>query len=192
MIGLRSLHRTAMALADEHVRDITPGDLHHATSCTDWDLGPLLAHMIGQHNGFARAVRDGDAPRSSYAPVPFTPLAWAASVELLLNNFATAEPTTTLTAVELSPTPLLLQQVVGAQLLDTVAHTWDIAQARGRLFEPSGDLLDTVTMLATTIPDGARGSGAAFAAVVPSHGDAWQRTLALLGRTATEPWRSTP
>jgi uncharacterized protein (TIGR03086 family) len=191
-IDLRPLHRTAMALADEHVGDIVPDDLHRPTPCRDWDLAALLAHMIGQHHGFARAVRDGDAPRSSYAPVPFAAPVWSASLELLLDAFAAAEPAATLTAVELSPTPLTLHQVVGAQLLDTVAHTWDVAQALGRRFEPSGDLLDTVTVLATTIPDSARGPGAAFAAVLPGHGDAWQRTLALLGRTATDPSRSNP
>jgi uncharacterized protein (TIGR03086 family) len=191
-IELRPLHRTAMALADEVVRDIVPDDLYRATPCPDWDLAALLAHMIGQHHGFARAVRDGDAPRSSYAPVPFTAPAWSASLELVLDAFAAAEPEATVTEVELSPTPLPLHRIVGAQLLDTVAHTWDVAQALGRQFEPSGKLLDTITVLATTIPDSARGPGAAFGPVLPAHGGAWQRTLALLGRAATKPRRSNP
>jgi hypothetical protein len=147
--------------------------------------------MIGQHHGFGRAVRDGDAPQSSYAPIPFTP-AWSASLELLLDAFVAADPAATLTKVELSPAPLQLHQVVGAQLFATVAHTWDVAQALGRRFKPTGELLDTVAVLATTIPDSGHGPGTAFAAVVPSHGDAWQRTLALLGHTATDLTRSNP
>jgi uncharacterized protein (TIGR03086 family) len=182
-IDLRPLHRTAMALADDHIRDLTSRDLHRATPCTDWDLAELLAHMIGQHHGFARAVRDGDAPRASYAPVPFSPPAWSASAELLLEAFAAADPAATPIAVELSPRPLPLHRVVGAQLIDTVAHTWDVAQALGRRFEPSGELLDVAAALAAAIPDSARGPGAAFAAAAPAQGDLWQRTLALLGRT---------
>jgi hypothetical protein len=34
-IDWRSLHRTALALADEHVRGIVPDDLHRATPRTD-------------------------------------------------------------------------------------------------------------------------------------------------------------
>ena len=74
-MDLRAQHREALQAADDLIRRVTDDDLTRPTPCAAWTLADLLAHMVGQHVGFAAAARDGDAPRSAYAPVPFTPAA---------------------------------------------------------------------------------------------------------------------
>lgn len=56
---LRQLHRMALLGAGTYVRELTSTDLDRRTPCTEWSLADLLGHMIGQHEGFATAVRDG-------------------------------------------------------------------------------------------------------------------------------------
>jgi uncharacterized protein (TIGR03086 family) len=180
----RQPHRSAVEAAGAQVRRVTGDDLDRATPCGPWTLSDLLAHMIGQHLGFAAAVRDGDAPASAYAPVPYTPEGWEQSVSALLTAFDGADLDARVVEIELSPAPLPVARVVNAQLLDTVVHTWDIAQALGTRHVPSADLAATVARLAATIPDDGRRDrpGAAFAHAVPAEGTAWERALAQLGR----------
>jgi len=190
-----ALHREALDFAAAYVDQLPPEGLLNATPCVEWTLGELLAHMIGQHRGFARAVSDGYAPVSAYLPAPFTASAWHESVSRLLAAFADADLGGTCVAIEVSAAPLSIGRIVNAQLLDTVIHTWDIAQARHLPFEPRGELSDTVAVLATSIPDHARRPGAPFGPRLASTGTPWQRTLAALGRrhfiTVTPPEEST-
>src|SRR5438046_607224 len=74
-------------------------------------------------------------------------------------------------AVELAPTPLPIEQLVAAQLLDTVVHTWDIAQSVGVDFAPPADLLTATAAIAAAIPDRAFGPGRAFATRLEWGGD---------------------
>ena len=185
-IDLRSLHRAALALADRQVAELRAADLERPTPCADWNLAELLAHMIGQHRGFAQAVRDGDAPVAAYRPVPFELSAWQDSVVEVQDAFARADPDATAVAAELTSTPLPVAQLIAAQLLDTVVHTWDVAQAIGVEFTPPAELLAATEAIAVAVPDRAYGRGRAFARrlAVGGDDDAWRRTLALLGRRA--------
>jgi uncharacterized protein (TIGR03086 family) len=183
---LRGLHRQAIADADSFVRQVTSDDYGRPTPCVGWDLSQLLAHMVGQHRGFAAAVRDGTADKCAYAPVPFDRDAWAASSDELLAAFAGAAEHDQILQVELNATERLpLQFVLSAQLLDTVVHNWDVASALGRPYNPSHQLVGPILTLAERIPDGEerKKPGAAFgpALLPPPDGD-WGRLLALLGR----------
>ncbi len=183
----RALHRHALQLADGFVEHIAADDLVRSTPCADWDLGELLAHMVGQHLGFAAATRDGTAPKSAHAPVPFTLTGWHRSVDELTAAFAAADPDASVVEVELHPTkPLPMSTIIGAQLLDTAVHTWDVARSIGRTFSPDDELADAVLKTAEPIPDDEhRGTpGAAFAHALPAIGTPWERALALLGRDA--------
>jgi uncharacterized protein (TIGR03086 family) len=182
---LRSLHHQALAIADTYVADLLSADLSRATPCEGWSLADLLAHMIGQHRGFAQAMRHGDAPAEAYAPVRFQPAEWRESVDDLVAAFAEADLDQPVVEIELAPVPLPARRILAAQLIDTVVHTWDIAQARGSEFVPPDDLLAVSAEIAAGIPDqayGAAGTGAAFGQRLPLTGDRWADTLALVGR----------
>ena len=183
-MDLRPLHTAALADADSLVRRVGDGDLDRPTPCAEWSLGTLLAHMVGQHLGFAAAVRDGDAPRSAYAHVPFTVEAWERSLATLVDIFAEADLDAEVVEIELAPTALPVARLVGAQFLDTVVHTWDLARSLDEPYEPFAEVAEIVGRIAAGIPDDERRTapGAAFAPARPEGNTAWEHTLARLGR----------
>lgn len=181
----RKLHRHAIHLASTYIEPIVLDERGWPTPCADWNLGQLLAHMVGQHFGFAKAARCGTAPKSAYQPVQYSPGLWRESAEDLLDAFAGADLDAAVLEVELHPTqPLPMSLIVGAQLLDTVVHTWDVARSLGQIFEPDPTLAEAVLAIAEPIPDNDRREGqeAAFAHRLPITGTTWDRMLALLGR----------
>jgi uncharacterized protein (TIGR03086 family) len=185
----RAMHRRAIGVASEYVTGIGDEALGSPTPCAGWDLGALLAHMVGQHHGFAAAVRDGDAPVEAYAPRDVTgriAAEWQESVDVLLAAFATADLDRPVRLVEISTDRRLPAGVaVSFQLLDTVVHTWDVATALGAEFGPDPELASTTLALARLVPqgDGRLRPGAAFAPVVTAASDDdWTQALALTGR----------
>jgi uncharacterized protein (TIGR03086 family) len=138
--------------------------------------------MIGQHEGFSRAVRAGTAGVDAYAPVDFTPGRWRTSSAKLLAAFAAASLDATAVNCELSSAPLPVVRLVRAQLLDTVVHTWDIAQALGRWYQPPAALVAVVAEAAASIPDDERrrDGGFPFGPALPARGPAWNTALAHL------------
>jgi uncharacterized protein (TIGR03086 family) len=183
---LRPLHRAALAAADDVVRPLTAPELDRPTPCAGWTLADLLAHMIGQHHGFAAAVRDGGAPSAAYAPRPFTRASWERSLAVLGDAFAAADLDAEVVLVEIAPEPRSVAWAVGAHLLDTVVHTWDVARARDVPHEPAADLAAAVVRAAALVPEAGRTqSGAAFGPArpldLPDASD-WERALARLGR----------
>jgi uncharacterized protein (TIGR03086 family) len=182
--GLRDLHRQALDDAHAHVRRIGERDLGLPTPCAGWSLADLLAHMIGQHLGFAAAVRDGAAPREAYAPRPFSRELWERSVSELVDAFAAADLAGAVVLAEIAPEPRPVTFAVGAQLLDTVVHTWDVARSFGEPYVPSAELVAAVARGAAVVPDDERRRrpGAAFAPALADGGSEWERALARLGR----------
>ena len=182
---LRTLFRQAVAEMAPIVAHVDTGDLSRATPCAGWDLGQLLAHMLGQNRGFAAAVMAGTAEKSALAPAPFDQQSWTESVDRLLEAFDGAADDDQILLVELLPTERLpLQFVIGAQLLDTVVHTWDVASALDLEFAPSPQLVAPILAMAEGIPDDGNRlePGAAFAPALPPTDNDWGRLLALLGR----------
>jgi uncharacterized protein (TIGR03086 family) len=177
-----ALHAEAMALLDALVQRVTDQDLERPTPCAGWTVADLLAHEVGQHLGFAAAVRDGDAPESAYVPVPFSTETWRDSVETILSDFAGADPDAPVTERELVSVPLPLAVVVDAQLLDVLAHTWDLAKALGHDFTPPDHLAADFLRMAQAIPDRAYGEGQAFRERLEPDGSDWEQALQLLGR----------
>jgi uncharacterized protein (TIGR03086 family) len=186
----RAPHRRAIEGASSYVAGIGDEALGLATPCAGWDLGDLLAHMVGQHYGFAAAVRDGDAPVQAYAPRDVRGRIagqWRESVDVLSAAFAGAELSRPVRLVEISADRRLPAGVaISFQLLDTVVHTWDVATALGAEFVPDPELASTTLALARLVPQGESRlrPGAAFAPVVaaPSEDD-WTQALALTGRS---------
>lgn len=182
----RELFHEAMQGTDAHVRTVTDADLSRATPCEGWTVADLLAHMIGQQDGWAAAVTDGDAPPSAYAPVPFTQAAWRASADRLLHAFDGADLAATVVVRALTPRPLPAPVVIGAQLLDTAVHGWDLARALGRDHTPPEPVVAAVAAVAGPIPDDeSRVTQGFFARAVgdgPADLSTWPGVLAHLGR----------
>ena len=184
----RGLHSDALLDADAVVRTVAASDLERPTPCEGWTLGDLLAHMLGQQDGFAAAVTDGDAPRSAYESVPFTQEAWRSSVERLLLAFAAADLDAEVIEIEFSPRPLPLRVLVGAQLLDAAVHAWDVARSLGRDYTPPDAVVAAVAEVARPIVDDERRATAGFfgptVGGVSADLDSWSDVLAHLGRDA--------
>lgn len=185
--SLLSQHAESMHTATTYVSQVRQGDLARPTPCADWDLAALLAHMIGQHRGFTRAAQSGYAPKRAYFPERFTHERWLDSAFGLLGAFAGADPEDGIIEVELHPTRLLpYATVVGAQLLDTVVHTWDVARSIDMPFTPTEELAAEVLRVAETVPDNAarKRPGSAFSPAIPADpaASSWEQALRLLGR----------
>lgn len=181
-----------MHTATTFINWIRPSDLTRPTPCTEWDLAALLAHMVGQNRGFAVAARTGRASTHDHLPELFTPDRWVDSAYDLVAAFAEADPDSGILEPELHPTrPLSLSTVVGAHLLDTVVHTWDVARSLELLYLPTHDIAVAVMDVASTVPDGPsrRRPSSPFAPPVRTPGpqSPWARTLAYLGRDASAP-----
>lgn len=181
---LITLHRRAVEDATGWAHRAFNGPLDGATTCAGWDLRDLLAHMVGEHRGFARAVRGGEAPRTAYAPVPPTTETWDRSTVDLLEAFASADPDSEVTAVVLGQRPLPLTVVATAQLLDSAVHAWDLARSLGEDYEAAPDIVAPALAMAEQIPDDESRDGPtrAFAHALPVKGTDWERLLRLLGR----------
>ena len=188
---LRPLHRRALEVAAPYVAGIDGDSLDRPTPCAGWDLRTLLAHVVGQHHGFAAAVTGGDAPPEAYAHRRVTPgriaADWQGSADRMTAAFAAAPLDRPVRLVEISTEQRFpAGTVVGFQLLDTVIHTWDVASALGADFVPDPELAGVTLQLARLIPQGESrlGPGAAFAPVVAgARPDEWEQALALTGRS---------
>ena len=175
-------HAEAMGLLDSVVQHVTDGDLERPTPCAGWTVADLWRTRSGSTSGFAAAVRDGDAPESAYVPVPFSSETWRDSVEAILSAFAGADPDAPVIERELATVPLPLRVVVDAQLLDVLAHTWDLAKGLGHDFTPPDHLAADFLRMAQAIPDRAYGEGLPFRERLEPEGTDWEQALRLLGR----------
>lgn len=183
------LYDAARADADRFVRQAAAGDLGAATPCEGWDLRDLLTHLVEENRRFAAAVTlssgasiAGPAGPGRSVSDPALAEAWDRSATELRAAFAAAEPTAPV-RLEGFP-PLTVDLALRMQLLDTVVHTWDVAQSVGQAHHPADELVDFVAGFAAAIaqrsPDGTPG---VFAPPAPAaDGDPWHRALADLGR----------
>lgn len=186
MDELRPLFDKALADAGERVLGAAATDLRAPTPCAGWDLGALIGHMIGQNEGFAGAVRDGDAPASAYLPVELSadevPARWTESAERLRKAFGTAEPTARVRLAELDlEVPVAV--ALSMQLLDSAVHAWDVAAALGEDYRPDDAIARVVHESAQRIAARPGGTPGVFAAPRPVDGaDLWSDALRMLGR----------
>ena len=88
----------------------------------------------------------------------------------------------TVTERELAEVPLPLRAVVDAQLLDVLAHTWDLAKGLGHDFTPPDHFTADFLRMAQEIKDRAYGEGRAFRERLKPEGSDWEQGLRLLGR----------
>lgn len=191
--------RGILALIDDR-------SLHLPTPCVGWDVSDLLDHVVEENIKFHAAVAGSAgvprpaAGRSSSGPAAAPGSArepgsessidaledihsqWGESVAALRKAFTEAQPEA---PAQLAGFPgVTVELALQMQLLDTVVHAWDLAQALGLDHRPATDLASFVagfaTVIATRSPDGTSG---VFARPLPAaSSDSWESALAALGR----------
>lgn len=190
MTDVRTLHTLALSACTAVVVQVDRDHLHHRTPCAGWDLGALLAHMIGQNHGFAVAAKGGEDGPDRWLDRPVTgdvAAEWSVSADTVRTAFASVDlANANILVPEISSQPLPAARAIGAHTVDTVVHGWDVAASIGvqPAFDPG--LLTEVLAMVERIPDGPARSGAdpAFrpAIRVPAHAPVLDRIVAYLGR----------
>ncbi|MGL4177627.1 MAG: TIGR03086 family metal-binding protein [Dermatophilaceae bacterium] len=166
------------------------------TPCAGWDLRRLLDHMTTENLGFAAAAQGRGADPAVWAGDLHRadPVAdYVAATEVLVAAFA--EPDVLQRSFAL---PLLTreqefpgEQAVMMQLVDSVAHAWDLARTLGIPLTVDDDITGPVLALCEQLPDdeSRRAPGSPFgpAVAVPDDTPPLDRIVALLGRSPTWP-----
>ena len=186
-ISTAACFEEALEDADRLVARAAEASLALATPCEGWDLGALLGHMIGQNEGFAAAVSDGDAPLEAYAAPTLAPgevlPRWSASASRLREAFRTAPADRTVRLAEFAGREVPVEVALGMQIVDCAVHAWDVATALGQAYRPSAAVVEVVLASARMIAARPGGTPGVFAPPREAAGDdPWAGALALLGR----------
>jgi len=179
----------AVAIVDQ----IESDQLSLPTPCAGWDLGQLLAHMIGQNHGFASAARGEAYDPAAWADRPVTDApgpAFAASADEVVAAFAEEAATQRDWPFQVGTDraiPVPGSRAMGFHFIDYVVHAWDVAVSIGVQPRFDADVLAAVLPLAEEVPlDGPSRSGpdAPFAPAIDIKPDEGllERVLAILGR----------
>jgi len=161
MAGIVEFHRSVLESSIAIVGHVTAGDLERSTPCEGWTLRRLLAHMIGQNYGYAAAADGGIHDRAVFAdrPVSDQPAAdYEASARAVIEAFA---------APSLIGGMMYLPEVrggmtlsapmaIGFNLVDSVAHGWDVARSLGIAAEFDENALRVALKVAEAVPEEAQ------------------------------------
>ena len=196
MTDIRELDRRALKTTQSIVDRVDARWLGRSTPCTEWTLGQLLAHMVGQNHGFAAAARGETSDLGVWAdrPVGADPAgAFAATAADVTEAFAAdGMLDRELWLPEIRRGGLFpARQAVAFHFLDYVVHGWDVAVSIGARSEFDADLLQAVLPIAEQVPGGVSRSreGAAFGPEVDEAGgeSTLDRILITLGRSPAWP-----
>ncbi len=193
--GLLALHRRAQGLIDSALVKLPERALALPTPCSDWTLGELLSHVLGQNRGLSSSACGGGQDLSDWRPHVLGPdpaRDIAESAADVVAGFADRGSDRTVWMPEIAPSaPIPARVALLAHLVDTVVHGWDIASSLGRTYRVPDDILGAAASVAAAVPDGANrvqvdpaGPAPAFGPAVrlPAGADQLDSLLAHLGR----------
>ncbi len=189
---LRAADEVAVRASVALVGRIRPGDLGRPTPCAEWDLAALVAHMTGQHLGFAASAAGAGATLEEWRPVPAggDPAGdYAAAAEQVLASFWPDDVLDRLFALPEFGAGVKVpgRQAISFHFIDYVVHGWDVAAALGVPFTLPPEVLHAAVPVAEAVPTGRSRlvPGAAFGPVLPTPpgDDPLARVLTLLGRS---------
>lgn len=176
------------------IRAVNTDQLADPTPCASWDLTALLAHMTAQHHGFAAAALGRGNDRANWQEHPTAdPIGdYLAACDEVISAFADSN-----TPDRIFDLPEIRDGIsvpaataIGFHLVDYVVHSWDVAKAVGRTYQPAPDLAVAALQVAQAVPNGPERSlpGASFAPALPgAPGSELSQILRLLGRSPTWP-----
>jgi uncharacterized protein (TIGR03086 family) len=196
MTDIAILDRRALEVSQTVVDQVGVAQLDLPTPCAEWNLGQLLAHMVGQHYGFAASARGersdlsvwrpravGAEPAKDYAESVATVTAAFAEEGVLDRKFWLPE----IREGGHFAAPLGMS----FHFVDYVVHAWDVAASIGTPVAFDEDLLQRALRVAEMVPEGPnrRVPGAAFrpGQMPPEGASTLDRILALLGRSPRWP-----
>ncbi|MFV0133046.1 TIGR03086 family metal-binding protein [Streptomyces sp. HMX87] len=191
-MDIRKLDRTAVLGTVRMLEQAAPDTWEAPTPCTDWNLRELVAHMAGQHHGFAAAAAGGGSGLAAWQPAELgddPAKAYRAAAGAVFDAFARPGVLTSeFSLPEISTTTTFPAPVaIGFHFLDYVVHGWDVARALGLNPEPDDDIAEAALVFALRVPDDERrlGPAALFEPALAPVGGAptFDLVLAALGRT---------
>ncbi|MFB6888300.1 TIGR03086 family metal-binding protein [Kitasatospora sp. NPDC056327] len=178
-------HAGALAAFTERIRLVTPGQWDAPTPCAGWTVRDLVNHLTGEQLWVPELLMgstvsevgarfDGDVLGDD--PVA----AWTAAADAARDAFTV--PGATGLTVHLSFGDVSGRYYLDQLTADAVVHTWDLAEAIGRLTRLPEDLVDFALTEFTGYGD-LSGSGLFDAPLaVPDDAAPQTRLLALTGR----------
>ncbi|HEY9290122.1 MAG TPA: TIGR03086 family metal-binding protein [Microlunatus sp.] len=179
-----TLYRQTADEVTKIISEITEADLARPTPCQGWDLRTLIAHQIGQLNGFAEAIATGDAPPSSYQLETIDTdrfeAAWLQATSALLDALESTAEDKIIQLAGFGELPVAT--ALRMQLLDTGVHGWDIASSIGRDYRPDDAVVADILHFARLIAARPDASTAFAAPMGGADSDDWATALRLLGR----------
>ncbi|MDG9722599.1 TIGR03086 family metal-binding protein [Streptomyces sp. DH41] len=163
-MDIRKLDRTAVLETVRILQQASPEDWGSPTPCADWTLGRLVAHMAGQHHGFADAATGGgddltvwqpsdlgDDPLPVYRAAAWTAIDAFSRPDVLTREFSLPEIST--------GRRFPASVAIGFHFLDYVVHGWDAARALGLPYTPDQDVAEAALVFALRVPDDERRLG---------------------------------
>ena len=192
-MDIRKLDRDAVLETVRILERADPQDWDQPTPCADWNLRRLVAHMAGQHHGFAAAAAGNGGDLSAWRPRALgdEPLkTYRAAAEAVIDAFAPPSVTTReFVLPEISSTlGFPAAQAIGFHFLDYVVHGWDLARALGAGLDLDEGAAEAALVIALRVPDDDRRTAPAAPfrpALPPAPGAAptLDRILTTLGRS---------
>ncbi|MFE6776307.1 TIGR03086 family metal-binding protein [Streptomyces sp. NPDC057702] len=160
-MDIRKLDRTAVLETVRILGQASSRDWDQPTPCADWTLRELVAHMAGQHHGFAASATGGGADLADWRPSALgdDPLAtYCAAAEVALHAFARPDVLSAEFALpEISATRRFPASLaIGFHFLDYVVHGWDVARTLGVSLELDEETLRAASAIALRVPDDER------------------------------------
>lgn len=183
----RPLLHDSMGQAAKMISCVSPGQLHLATPCSEFDVTDLLAHLVGVAYRVASIARL--EPQDDLVQVTnVSDDGWANAYHAPhIEAIAAWEDAALLdTEIELPWGKFPGRFVVDMYALETTVHTWDLAAATDQVEALDPALAEACLPIATPmLPPEHRGGDIPFGPVVtvPDGAPAYTRLAAYLGRT---------
>ncbi|MFB6630315.1 TIGR03086 family metal-binding protein [Streptomyces sp. NPDC056362] len=191
-MDILDLDRTAVLETVRLLEHVQPEDWERPTPCDGWNLRRLVAHMAGQHHGFAAAASGGGADLAVWQDKPLGddgPAVYRESADLVLGRFAEHGILTREFSLPEISTDLKFPATVaiGFHFLDYVVHGWDVARTLGIELDLAEETAEAALLFALRVPDDERRHrpAAQFAPALPTGPGTGSLDLALaaLGRS---------
>lgn len=183
----RPLFAQAVDQAERQVAAVRPAELRNSTPCADYDLRALLGHMVAVLRKLAHVGTGRDARDITDVIDGITDTGWATAFAQARRDVdgIWAEDALLDRSVALPWATLPGRVALDAYTHEFTAHSWDVAQATGRLADLDPALAErALDGFATFAPADSRDEKGPFGPVVPAsdNADAYTRLATYLGR----------